>query len=145
MPIIFVMHDEIFKQHLEELIERFQTLGGALEEIAHVVTEYITRNFEDAPWPPLAMATIELKERYGYPFYPLVRSGNMKEMATGGDWKITGGGSRWKASLPVPGYSNFHFTGTRFMPRRDYALLADSIESEIADILEGYLFAGMVG
>jgi hypothetical protein len=144
MPQIIITWDtHATDEMLRVLNERLLALDGPLLDIAAVVTEYITRNFEDAPWPPLAPSTVELKQALGYPFDPLVRTGDMKDSATSDDWQVSGSGRTWRAKLEVPGYSNFHFTGTRWMPMRDYALLPDSIEGDIAAILEAALFEGL--
>jgi hypothetical protein len=140
-----IMDARIFEEHLAEILARLQVLGSALLDIGSVVSEYMTRNFEDAPWPPLSPETIRIKEEQGFPFDPLVRTGDMKGAASSGAWAVSRAGRGWVAKLEVPGYSNFHFEGTKFMPRRDYALLPDSIEGDVVGILEAHLFEGMGG
>lgn len=144
MPQILITWDTRATQSmLRTLEERLIALEGPLLDIAAIVTEYITRNFEDAPWPPLAPSTVEIKQSLGYPFDPLVRTRAMKDSATSGNWQVSGAGRSWRAKLEVPGYSDFHFKGTKWMPMRDYALLPDSIEGDIIAVLEAALFEGL--
>lgn len=143
MQLGFIMHDEVARAHLALLESRLLMLDIPLVSIANLVTEEILGNFESGSWPPLAPATSELKAALGYPADPLVRTGAMKGAATSNNWQVSRAGRGWVAKLEVPGYSNFHFTGTRFMPMRDYALLHDAIEGSIIGILETFLFEGL--
>lgn len=141
-----ILHAEVLQEHLQLLQERLLNMEEPMLEIGHIVSQFIEANFATADWPPLSPETIRLKESLGYPTDPLIRTGKMfTQAALSEEWQVSRAGRGWVAKLEVPGYSAFHFSGTRFMPARDYALLPDSIEGYVLAILEAHLFAGMTG
>jgi hypothetical protein len=117
------------------MANKLGNLATFLREIAALISQQFEFNFNSAPWPPLAAATIASKQAQGYPLDILVRTGAMKDAATSGAWRV----SSELAELGVPGYSGFHFEGTSFMPARDYAYLPDSFGEQAGAILQEYL------
>lgn len=126
---------------LQQLAARMQNLDEFLLMLGEKISEQISFNFDSAPWPPLAAATIARKQAGGYPLEPLVRSGQMKEDATSGLWEASNLGGVAKAVLYGPGYSFYHMDGTDFMPARDFTFLPDSFENTIESTFEAFINA----
>lgn len=123
-------------------LQRWQAKMGDLSPfllaVGAKVSEQYKNNFSQAPWTPLAAATITRKQYGGFPLDILVRTSAMRDAAEGGAWTMAG---KDTAVLGVPGYSTFHFEGTGMMPARDYAFLPGSFGSVVEEVFAGFLDA----
>lgn len=131
---IVITSDEITPT-MQELQNKFSDLSELLLAVGAVWSQQMAMNFATAPWPPLAIETVARKMVEGYPMDMLVRSGDMKGAATEGEWSASGN----EAHLMVPGYSQFHFDGTSFMPARDYSFLSASFDGMVQDAFGAFL------
>jgi hypothetical protein len=140
ISILMIFHPMGTIERMEQLSSRLNSLEVPLLEIGAFISDFMAFNFLRAPWPALRETTIQRKRAMGFPIDSLVRTGAMKDAATGARWSAgrLGGGS-FMATLEVPGYSKWHWEGTRFMPERDFALIPEEAGSKMVDIIEEYL------
>lgn len=130
-----------------EALERVQAalehMERPLADIAPLWSERMKTLFATAPWPPLKASTVALKQRLGYPADPLVRTGALKDRATGGSWTISGQAAGAEARLEgLPTYGKFHITSTKWMVARDWTMIDDATVDKMAMKLIEYLVEG---
>lgn len=123
---------------LQKWQAKMANLMPFLLAIGTKISEQYKNNFSQAPWTPLAAATLTRKQYGGFPMDILVRTGAMRDAAESGSWQSEGSDT---AVLAVPGYSSFHFDGTAHMPARDYAFLPDSFMSVAEQVFAEFLNA----
>lgn len=119
-----------FSEPFKEILEDFQEI-----EKKQFDTE---GQYGGEKWKPLEETTIKDKERHGYPFDILVRTGDLRDAMTGGS------GSRsevTRESLTVymPWYGLFHQRGTKKMARRPVVQLNEADKTRWSKIVHQYL------
>lgn len=90
-------------------------------------------------WPPLSDETVRIKHDLGYPPDILIRTGKLKKVAGQLNiWTLTRE-EAYVTQLPGAEYGEFHLTGTRFMPIRDFLTIQPQDEEEIEKVFETWL------
>lgn len=134
---------------LAPTINKFKKLGGKLsqpQQFLDDVGQYFLDKAENSfrkevdpygkKWQPLSSATIDQKQRLGYPLKILTRTGTMRSSVR---YQVK------KKSVQIvfdSSYATFHQTGTRKMPKRQIlpeTKLAKTDERNIVDLGIEYL------
>lgn len=90
-------------------------------------------------WEPLAESTVQIKHDLGYPPDILVRTGKLKRVAGQLNiWTITRE-EAYVTQLPGAEYGEFHQSGTKHMPAREFMVIQPSDEVEIEQVFETWL------
>lgn len=110
--------------------------------VQQVMAPSIAANFDAGgrpAWAPLADATIEDKDRLGFPPDILIRTGKLKRVAQQLNiWTITSE-EAYVSDLPGAEYGFFHEGGTQFMPQRIFMDVTENDENKIADVFEAWI------
>jgi phage gpG-like protein len=130
------------RQAAEGLQRLAGSLGDLSEPLRKILEDFraITRErfASGEGWQPLAQSTIVDKKRRGHPMNILVRTGELRDVLTGGG----GGGEEVKplqAKAVMPFYGALHQQGTSRMPARPVVKLAEADRARWAAIVAGYL------
>lgn len=129
-------------EHLEDIDYRLRNQEPMLLNMGLLLSEFMAAQWGQG-WPPLAQSTLERKAREGFSDEILVRTGDLKEAVTGGEWNASRSGGGFVATLEVPSYGSFHIEGTSFMPVRDFTFVPDTVEAGLANIAEEWIFGGI--
>lgn len=133
-------------EHLEDIEFRMRNQEPMVLGIGLVLSNYMAMNFASGGqgrWPPLAASTLARKAAQGYPPDMLVRTGELEDSVSGGEWQVGRVGGDFIGVLDVAGHGGFHIEGTDFMPARDFTFIPDSVEAEIGAVAEEWLFGGI--
>src|SRR4051794_23528439 len=118
---VSVLGDDLVARNLLRMGEVAEHMEVPLGEVARLVRDRITDNFDDEGpgWAPLAPSTVLSRAALGYPPGPILhRSGRMRRSLTGGAESTTDiDGTTLRLGSSVP-YAEFHQTGTANMPAR---------------------------
>lgn len=130
------------------LMEALGHLEPVLDAFATVQQEYQIRNFEDQgqtfgfPWAELAPATVQEKERLGYPEQPLVRVGRIAS-EIGSTIVLTEDQVTVGIDTDAAPEARYHQYGLG-VPQRILVAVVDKEVDEMLQILRNYI-AGATG
>lgn len=133
---------------LSPTLNRFKKLGGKLsqpQQFLNDVGQYFLDKAENSfrkeidpygrKWQPLSSATIDQKQRLGYPLKILTRTGTMRSSVR---YQV----KRKSVQIVIDFPAQFHQTGTRKMPKRQILpenRLSRTDERSIVDLGIEYL------
>ena len=90
-------------------------------------------------WEPLAESTVKQKHDLGYPPDILIRTRKLRRVAGQLNiWTLTRE-EAYVTQLPGAEYGEFHQSGTKFMPAREFMVIQMNDEVEIEQIFETWL------
>lgn len=122
---------------------RLSDLREPVEMGAKIVAEELAINFVVGGrpgWKPLADSTVAKKGHSEI----LIESGDLMEEVSDADrWAMSSGGNyamaQWEPGSAHSAYGEFHLSGTRFMPQRDFMSMPDRVEDAILEIFEDWV------
>ena len=126
---------------LETLANKFANLEVPMSEVGELYSENIANYIDTGTFTPLSDVTIAKKGSSDM----LKENEDMYGAVKGAEWVVSRVGDKWQATLELPGYSAFHWTGTTFMPKRDFVDIPWELTSEIEQIFADWLSEGAVG
>jgi phage gpG-like protein len=139
---VSVLGDELVSRNLMRMGASAENMQIPLTEVAAIVRDKLTDNFDDEGpgWAPLAPSTVASRLALGYPAGPILhRSGRMRRSLTGqgGDaiTQIDGDSLALGSSVP---YAGFHQTGTGTMPARPQRL-PERTKRDAVKVLQRFL------